>query len=322
MREYRFRIYDVPIGTLLGILEATGVHPHKDIAEIASFAGFSESTGRRALPVLMELGLVGRDSTGKYVCKAETVRRGLRLQDGHLILRRALQGYRPFEAMCEGLALGEDPTEAIRKARLLLGLDSSEGTKFQTLMKWGIELGVLRKTDGRTELSSDLAAAAAEEFPVLRAEDVESEAKARLFNARHLGREANNFLDEVDRQLLADALLLCKTKPSDSAEKSGQAVEDFLREIAQMRGHGPEAAKLSGAAQVANLLVSKGVIHTHHQKLVESVATARNVKAHRKDKKTLAPWEITEFGAFWALSGALICIRSIFEFTHSGRQII
>jgi len=64
------------------------------------------------------------------------------------------------------------------------------------------------------------------------------------------------------------------------------------------------------------------MILSHHVKLIESVSTVRNAKAHSKDKKTLTPWEITEFGAFWTCAGALVAIRSIFEFTRGGAQTI
>lgn len=321
--EYRLRIYGVPIPTLIAFLEAAASHPHRDPSQIGSFAGFSNSTARRAIPVLESLGLVERGAEGKLVCRADTVRRGMKPDSARLVLRRALNGYRPFEAVCEGLQWGEHPTDAIRKAALLLGIDKSESPKFKVLLRWGIELGILNpEEDGSLKLSAEVATESGKEFGIIEIEDVESEARARLYNAKRLGREANNFLDEVDRQLLVDSLLSYRSDPGESVEKAGQALEDFLRQVAEAKELGPEARKCTGASQLAGLLVSRGVIHSHHQKLVDPIGTVRNAKAHRKDKRTLAPWEITEFAAFWAFAGALTSIRSVFEFVNGGRQTI
>ena len=38
----------------------------------------------------------------------------------------------------------------------------------------------------------------------------------RLYNARSLGRDANNYLDETDRELLAAGLLTHETNPRKS----------------------------------------------------------------------------------------------------------
>jgi hypothetical protein len=56
--------------------------------------------------------------------------------------------------------------------------------------------------------------------------------------------------------------------------------------------------------------------------MVDSVATIRNATAHRKDKKTLQPWELTPFGAFAALSMTLTAVRSIYLYVNTGRQTI
>jgi hypothetical protein len=238
------------------------------------------------------------------------------------IIRRALLGFRPFEMLVEGIALGEAEGVAIRKTLLLLGLSESETSKLQTLLRWGQDLGVFESADGGIKLVAELSTESADELGALSASDIESEAKARLFNARRLGRDANNYLDEVDRGLLADALLRYESDARKSIDASGQALEDFLRHVADDRGLNAEAKKASGAGQLANLLYSKGVIHNHQQKMVDAVATIRNATAHRKDKTTLTPWELTPFGAFSALAMTLTAIRSIHMYVQKGRQTI
>src|SRR5579862_8126467 len=72
--EIDLRVHDVPPPTLLAFLEAAVVHPGQDAAGVASFAGFSPSTGKRALPTLEALGLVQRDGKGRYSALVSEVR--------------------------------------------------------------------------------------------------------------------------------------------------------------------------------------------------------------------------------------------------------
>lgn len=316
------RIARVPVGTLSAFMEAVAVHSTSDAAELADFAGFSPKTASRALPSLETLDVVERDSAGVYRIKAEGVSRGMSADAAALILRRALLGFRPFEVLSEGLALGENAPTAARKAALLLDVDDRHTERFDVLLGWGADLGILTNGDGSYKLTAELRTSAIEKVGGISTEDVESEAKARLYNARRLGRDAHNYLDEVDRQLLADALLEHDSTPRKSVEDSGQALEDFLRELADDNGLAAEAKKANGAGQLASLLYAKGLIHSHQQKLVDAVSTLRNATAHKKDKKTLTPWEITPLGAFSAHSMALTVIRSIYESIVNRKQTI
>jgi len=316
------RISRVPIQTLSAFMEAVAAHATDDAADIAEFAGFSAKTGSRVLPSLEMLGVVERDSNGVYRVKAEGVSRGMGPEAATLVLRRALQSFRPFEMLAEGLALGEDASTAARKTALLLDIDDRHTNRLDVLLSWGADLGILANGDGGYKLATKLQPNAVEEVGGISAADIESEAKARLYNARRLGRAANNYLDEVDRQLLADALLEHETKPRKSVEDSGQALEDFLRELASDHDLAAEAKRANGAGQLANLLYTNGVIHSHHQKLADAVSTPRNATAHKKDKKTLKPWEITPLGAQSTHSMTLTVIRSIYEYTANRKQTV
>jgi hypothetical protein len=220
------------------------------------------------------------------------------------------------------LVAGERQIPESRKATLLLGLTNGAADKFDVLTRLGLSLGILAGDGSALTLAPELMPAAADDLVVVTPADIESEAKARLFNARWLGRQVHNMLDEVDRQLLCDGLLKFRSDPRKSVDSTGQALEDFLREIATRNGHAAEAKKMNGSGQLAALLVSKGLIHSHHQKVAEAVSTVRNATSHRKDKKTLAPWTITELGAFATLAQTLTAIRSIGEYTTNGRQTI
>ena len=310
------------LGTLAAFLEACAAHPSADIEEVARFADFNTRTAKSALTSLETLGLAKQDGNGVWRATAPGVARGMSSESATLVIRHALQGFRPFEALCEGLALGEDAATASRKAALALGLDAASSEKLAILLRWGADLGILEHGDDGLRLRPELQASAALGVPLLSVADLESEAGARLYNARQLGRDANSYLDEIDRKLLADALLAYDIKPRDSVENTGQAVEDFLREIAGNNGLASEAGKLNGIGQLANLLYSKAVIHNHHQKLADAVSTMRNASAHRKDKKTMTPWTITPLAAFSVHSTALTAIHSIHQHTTSGRQIL
>jgi hypothetical protein len=322
METSTLRIVQLPTPTLGAFLEAVAVHPTDSLEDVSKFAGFSVSTGKKAMPTLESLGLVGKDASGRWNVRADGVRRGMDETARNEVIRRALLNYRPFEMLVEGIALGEAAETVIRKTLRLFGLPDSEAPKLRTLLRYGIDLGVLESQNGHMKLIPELDSAPVEEIGVLSPEDVESEARARLFNARRLGRDANNYLDETDRTLLAEALLIYRSDPRGSADSSGQALEDFLREVADDRGLATEAKKKNGAGQLADMLRVNGVIHSHHQKLVEAPATVRNAGNHRKDKTTLTPWEITPEGAFAVHAMTLSAIRSIHHYVKTGRQTI
>src|SRR5450830_1245275 len=114
------RLELVPIGTLAAFLEACAAHPSTDIEDVAHFAGFSTTTAKRALRSLETLGLVSRGGDGIWRATADGVVRGMSLESAALVIRQALQSFRPFETLCEGLALGEDAATASRRASLTL----------------------------------------------------------------------------------------------------------------------------------------------------------------------------------------------------------
>ena len=245
------------------------MHSTDDLERLGSYAGFSRSTAQKAVPTLETLGILKRDSGGRYKVVVEGVVRGLSDEAKQQIIRRALLGFRPFEVLIEGIALGESREDAIRKTLLLLDLHESDASKLDLLLRWASDLGIIEGTNGEPRLIAELSVEQTDELGALAPEDVESEAKARLFGARRLGRSATNYLDEVDRGLLADALLTHESDPRKSIDASGQVIEDFLRHVAHEQGFETEAKKMSGAGQLANLLYTKGVIHNHQQKMVE-----------------------------------------------------
>lgn len=317
----KLSITRVPLSTLAAFLVAVAAHPHSDEGVVAQFAGgLSRTTAKRTLPILIELGLVSKDDSGKFICKVPEVERGTKPDDAVLVIKQAMHNFRPFEAVCEGLALGEPESVAVQRAALNLGLD--DPSKLSILIGWGEELKILQRLGGSLQLAPEVMTKVAAAGSTISSAKIDSEAAARLFNASQLGRAANHYLDEQDRTLLAKAQLSIRTNPEEAVEKSGKALEDYLREIATTKGLAAEAKGQNGAGQLGLMLVGKAVIHSHHNQLIAAISTVRNMKAHHKDKKTMKPWHVTEAGAEWAVFGTLQIIRSVHAYVFKGDQIL
>ena len=315
------RLYPASLATMYSLLRATAAHPGARAAELARFAGLGESTTARAISTAVALGVIRRDAGGGLHAEDVSVTRAATDETLANVFRRALIAYRPFESICEGLALGESVSESTRKAAVLLRLSEHDVSRLNVVLKWGEELGILQRVGNQLGLAIDMAQVVNAAAPLLTNADVESEAKARLYVATRLGRELYDKLDEHNRQLLAGAVLDIAPEPSRAVERAGQALENWLRELATNSGFGAEAKTMNGAGQLASLLVGKSLIHTHQQKLVDCVSTLRNAKAHHKDKKTLAPWLITDAGAVVGVSSTLAVMLSIHEFLK-GKQVL
>lgn len=203
------RISSVSVSMLMRILEATAAHPNADVDNVAEYAGTGNSTAARALSSLQDLGLVRREEAGQFVCNSADVRRGMDEGTLQQIIRRALIAYRPFEAVCEGLALDESLDIATRKASALLGISQGDQKKLDILIRWAKTLNILEEDDaGEVTLFLDSGFRRQVEQHIITAEDVESEVKARLYVAGKLGRQAYNVLDEAEK---ACSLRLCLT---------------------------------------------------------------------------------------------------------------
>ncbi len=321
MIENAFKLYPVSIRALTVVLESASIKPSSSLSDISKLSGYNARTTKHALSVLITLRLVSETGDGVYICTDGNVKRGH--TDDHLkqLIRKALTSYRQLETMCEGISLGENVEKAVNRARILIGEPTELTNNFDILVKWGLELELLEKTENdELKLSRTINHQAQEELSTLRHEDIESEAKARLFNTRRLGRSVNDYLEDSDRTLLASSLLTVFSNPEDSALEAGQVLEDFLRKLATDKGYGTEATKCNGPSQLGNLLASKKLVHPHHQKLIDVVATFRSVTAHNKDKRTLVHWDVTQHGSYSAIMLTLLTVRSIYEYIDSGRQ--
>lgn len=313
------RLRRVPPATLRSVLRGCAIHKSASTEEIARSCGMGEETAVKALLVLSDMGLVSGDSSS-WTCVRPDLNRSSDDATVDEAMRDALLAYRPFESICEGLVVGESFGQAARHTAVALGLGSREEANLGLLKQWGTELGILTGTEP-VALSPDLRAAV-EALAANPVAGVSSNAEARLYVSSALGRDAFDQLDEVDRSLLARAVTECDGDPSTSVEASGQALEDYLRELCGSNGLAQDAAKVNGAGQLGGLLRQNNLIHPHHVKLIDSASTLRNAKAHKKDKQTVTPWTITPLGARTAFGMAVLAIESIHDWVSNGRQIL
>jgi hypothetical protein len=278
----------------------------------------SEATVTKALVVLSEWGLVRSDGSA-WKCCCPSLNRSTGDLEVYANIRSALLAYRPFESICEGLAAGETFDRAARHTAVALCLDARSEEKLALLRQWAVELGVL--TDGAhgPSLSPDLKGTI-ESHAALPVDSMTSTSETRLYICALLGRDAFDQLDEVDRGLLVTAVAECDSNPANSVEASGQALEDYLRELCMARGIGNDASKRNGASQLGALLRQNNLIHSHHVKLVDAASMLRNAKAHKKDKQTVTPWSITQLGARTAFGTTALAVRSIHEWITNGGQ--
>ena len=309
----------VPVSTLRSVLRCCVVHSDADTPAIARSCGIGMATVSKALVVLAEFGLTRGDVSG-WRCASSGLVRSSTDEEVDNAIRDALLAYRPFEAICEGLAVGEDLSQAIRHAAVAHNLDGAAEANLSIFVKWGTELSVL--TDSTpTRLSASLQSSV-ESLAALPVAAVSSTAEIRLYISTLLGRDAFDELDEVDRGLLVSAVNTCDSDPPGSVEASGQALEDYLRELCASQGLGADASKLSGAGQLSGLLRNRDVIHPHHVKLIDAASMLRNAKVHKKDRATVAPWLITSLGARTAFGASTLAIRSIHDWVSKGRQTL
>ncbi len=310
----------VPLRTLRSVLRSCVVHPGASTSELARACGMSEATTLKALLVLSELRLAKGDGC-TWTCDAPLLTRSASDSELDSLFRASLLAYRPFECICEGLLAGETLDQAMRHAAVALRLDDRAQENMALLLRWGMELSLLGEGAQGTYLSPDLQGRV-HSHAALPVGAITSSAEARLYVSTLLGRDAFDQLDETDRSLLVTGVVECDDSPANSVEASGQALEDYLRELCMAKGLGNEAVKLSGAGQLAGLLRQHNLIHAHHVKLVDLAATLRNAKAHRKDKQTVAPWSISSLGARTAFGAATLAIRSIHEWITRGGQCL
>lgn len=316
------RIRNTSVNTLVKFLEAAAATGGSEGETLANFAGMSKRSAQRALSSLEALGLVISSGNDRFEPVSDQLGRGLDSEQGRLRIQKALLDFRPFEVLCEGLALGEDFDTAARKALVLLGIPPDEANRFETLAKWGRHLHVLESdSDGKLRVASELVIESEDDLGRISAQDLESEARSRLYNSRRMTREAHEFIGETERDLLAKALMAFRDDPDTCIDSAGQGLEDFLREVAIDKVTAQEASKCSGPTQLANLLRREDVILPNHANRVAGLSAMRATSAHSKDKTTAAPWSLDEHVAFWTIDGVLLLIRSVYYWVYRGSQI-
>ncbi len=310
----------VPETTLVTVLAAIVAGPSKERV-IEQYTDLGTKTVQRSLRLLLYLGLIQKVGDSYSVDGVVMSAKGT--SDLSLRMRDALLSSAPFLAVLDQIVQGEAIAGAIRKVAALSGNRTEDCDFINVLIKLAEDLGVVRSESGAYVVTDAYAPAKTPLESVMSSESGASEAKARLTIAKELGPTVFSFLDEIDRHLLTDAMVLQHPQPSKACEKAGQALEDFLRHVADQKGFGSEAGKMNGASQVAQLLVGKGVIVDKHLKLIDMVGALRNTTAHKKDKSTLKPWKVSPLAAASSVACTLTIIRALYGYAfEGGNQVI
>lgn len=310
------KLHDLPVSTVMKVVEAVEWLGECHLDTLCEFTKWSATTVRRALNVAEALGMV--DLSSEQIRKLESARlRGGSDGVKASVFRQCLQGYRPFELICELLAEGNPQDDALRKARVLLNGEGGS-LDLRPLIRWGLDLGLLKRgARNSLNLAPDLQAAVTEPKGI-SLEALESEMATRLFVSHSLGVECYEYLGRSERERLRSAVASALTDPEKAGEDAGKALENSLRLVA--RGRGIDVSKATGIEQLAQMLRNNNVILAKHVQLCTGLNAVRIASAHDMDKDTNLPWAKTAETALPAVLLVLRVIRSIHLWVQKGQQ--
>ncbi len=312
------KLYPMPVDTILRVAEAVNFLGDASLDKVARFAGTGSTTAYNALVNASHLGFVKKVSGGNYTYVHMNPLKGTPSAEKQHLFRQLLQSYRPFELLCQFFAYGDDASDAIRKAGVVLGDSNLDKSAFITLTKWGVALGILsRDKSGVLRLAETLK----EELKTIsKALEIKwgNEFEIGLYLGRRLTAQCYEFLENPERQRLIQAFTDSRENPEKSCEENGKAFENFLRLIAAMKG--VDVSSRNGIGQVAEELAKHRVIHRKHTNMCLAVGAVRTVSAHDRDKVSNIPWAKTPEMAHAVLSYSLSVMRSIYLWVLEGKQ--
>lgn len=312
------RLYSMPVETILRITEAVDFLGDASLDEVARFAGMGSTTAYNALVNASHLGFVKKVNGGNYIYVHMNPLKRMPSAEKQHLFRQLLQSYRPFELLCQFFAYGDDESDAIRKAGVVLGDSNLDKSAFIALTKWGVALGILsRDKSGMLRLAETLK----EELKTIsKALEIKlgNEFEIGLYLGRRLTAQCYEFLENPERQRLIQAFTDSGENPEKSCEETGKAFENFLRLIAAMKG--VDVSSRNGIGQIAEELAKRRVIHTKHKSMCLAVGAVRTVSAHDRDKVSNIPWAKTPEMAHAVLSYSLSVMRSIYLWVLEGKQ--
>ncbi len=277
-----------------------------------------------AIQVLVTLGLIRPLAGVAYRAKHKGQITDKNLSDAKTAIRDAIVAYPPLKNLFERLGIDRSSDLAIARTRQKLGYVVST---FDASMSYFIDLAIVfellqRSTDGSLILAPEISVDEQDAMFLQPLGDTTSRIKAELSLARHFGEVLHDRVDAHDLEHLIESLLIYRTAPDRAIERAGNAMENFLREIAERQGYGEEAKRKSGAGQLAEMLRERKVILPPHVNLVLRTAVVRNASAHDKDRVSMEPWEMTPLGTLAAVTTAIVAIRSIAAYEIDGQQIM
>lgn len=211
-------------------------------------------------------------------------------------LKELLMLWNPFILFLTYLYKGYSQSESINKLAALFEIDNKNEllTFFE---KWIKELEIKIEID--------------ESQDGLEEKILAKKYSNEIYICDSLNDEIYKFIDDDIKTSLRNSLEKIGVEPRDSICNAGQAFEDFLRLIGEMKGI-DTVKKMSGIAQIGNELKSKNILHSKHNNVCVSISDIRNMSGHSKEKETLQAWKLTSKAATTYLHYVLTSMQSIY----------
>lgn len=316
----KYRLYKVDAQAIIKCVELYGrlkkYETSIDYDKISEGIGTKTRKAREAIKAAGELKLL--DISDKFVPASHDEQR--------LLFRKALQSFEPFIDFIMFLEKGNDPYEAARKVRSIFGVERNTEDVLWVLREWGSFAGIL--SEDNYKLIDEFKALKQSSVSKLLLE-VDNELRAKLYLRKILGDAIKHLTDEENS--LIKAILNIQKDPRTSIQTAGEALEDYLREIAKIRD--VDVSKQNGILQIAEALRKSGVIAGKHVQVLkglqvfldrdifEEFSAFRNMAHHGKDKKEMRKWELSEELALSYIIQVLLCIKSLYYYVVEDKLV-
>jgi len=244
------------------------------------------------------------------------------IEEQKMLFREALQSYKPFLDFLEFLYKGYSPKKAVRMVKSLYSLKRREGDILWTFRNWGIFGGIFKEKRGALEFSEAIQRPVPSKI-IRLTEILNDELKAKIWIKNTIGK-AESFLSSEEFNSLVRAMMEFEKDPRGSVRHAGEALEDFLRKIAEYRNI--DVTKKKGISEIAEGLRKNRVVASKHigilkglevfldRDIFDGFSAFRNMAYHGIDKDEGKRWELSSELALTYVIQVILCIKSLYYY--------
>ena len=256
------------------------------------------------------------------------------------LFRRALQSMPVFMRYWHLVRRGIGPEQSATRLEAIMGCELGLSRANNAFVEWGVysglfirdEDGVLMVDDpgegGPTEGASEILAD--------MTEAMQGELKARGWLEATLGTDAFDHLPSAVEQDLVEALTKCQSTPDDALKDAGNALEDYLKEVARIRGVPLVTAKGRKIDQIARLVQElrkhKAIADKHvgtlggleallDERTLTGLGAFRNMPSHGRSVEDWERWQITDEIALTVVLQTVLAIRSLYYYAVTQKMV-